>query len=51
MDVEIKMLHTKMGTENGHTVREYKKGETYQVTPWLASWFFKQDAAVKVNKE
>ncbi len=47
--MKIRMLHTRMGTEDGYLVKEYKKGNIYNVSQWLARYFFKEKVAVLVN--
>lgn len=47
--MQIKMLSTRRGSENGHTVRQFDAGETYDVADTLAKGFISARHAVEVN--
>lgn len=48
--MKIRMLQTRMGTENGHSVSQYKEGKVYAVTETLARYFFSVGWATLENK-
>ena len=47
--MKIKMLETRMGTEDGHLVRQFNKDEVYDITNWLACEFMNSNSAIKVG--
>ncbi len=47
----IKMLETRRGTEDGFTVRQYRKGDVYEIRDHLALAFLAAGAAIKVRTE
>jgi len=48
--IKIRMLQTRMGTENTHEVQLYHKNREYEVSHWLSRSFFRQNVAVLSTK-
>lgn len=49
--MKVKMLETRRGSEDGHVVRRFVKGETYDVAEMLAVRFLKNGWAYNVEPE
>ena len=49
--MEIKMLETRRGTEDGFSVALYKKGSEYEVREHLARTFFAAGFAIPTQDE
>ena len=47
----IKMLYSKKGSPDGHIVRQYHKGETYDVPQSLAASFLNAGAAFNAEPD
>lgn len=48
--VKVKMLAASRGASEGHTVRDYAKGEVYEVSPDLALCFLKDGVAEEIQE-
>lgn len=49
--MRIRMLQTRLGTENGFTLHEYKREQVYEVNDLLGRAFLAAGYAVKVLKK
>lgn len=49
--ITIEMIETKLGTQDGWKVEEFKRGEQYKVVPSLACRFIRMGVAKLVEAE
>lgn len=49
--MHVRMLETRRGTADGYTIRQYQRGEIYDLPDTLANAFFAAGFAVPVRQQ